>query len=164
MVATTGSVLDISARRQAEETERLLSREVDHRARNVLAVVRSLVRVSAAEAPDDIDAFVEVLEGRIAAMGRVHTLLSRAGWHSIELGELVRQETAAHDSAFRIAGDEVQLVPVAAQPLTMVLHEAVTNAAKYGALSTRAGTVSLRWRREGDGVMLEWLERGGPRL
>ena len=164
IVAATGSVLDISARKHAEATERLLSREVDHRARNVLAVVRSMVRVSAAEAPDDVEAFADVLEGRIAAMARAHTLLSGAGWSSVELGELVKQESAAHQAQFHIEGGVVQLVPEAAQPLTMVLHELVTNAAKYGALSTPGGTVSLRWWRDQQGAMLEWLERGGPTL
>ncbi len=164
IVAATGSVLDISARKHAEETERLLSREVDHRAKNVLAVVRSMVRVSAAEAPDDVESFVEVLEGRIGAMARVHTLLSRAGWNSVELSELVRQETAAYASQVMTEGGQVQLAPEAAQPLTMVLHELVTNAAKYGALSASAGTVSLRWRRAEEGVILEWVEQGGPTL
>ena len=164
VVAATGSVLDITARKHAEITERLLSREVDHRAKNVLAVVRSMVRVSAAEAPSDVEGFVEVLEGRIAAMARVHTLLSRASWNSVELADLVREETAAHAGQFRTTGGFVRLVPEAAQPLTMVLHELVTNSAKYGALSERAGTVTLSWTRQGDGVVLEWLERGGPAL
>lgn len=162
IVAATGSVLDITARRHAEATERLLSREVDHRARNVLAVVRSMVRVSAAEAPNDVESFVEVLEGRIAAMARVHTLLSRAGWTSVELTELVRQETAVQAGQFQTEGGQIRLVPEAAQPLTMVLHELVTNAAKYGALCEATGFVRLRWWREADGVMVEWLERGGP--
>jgi PAS domain S-box-containing protein len=162
IVAATGSVLDITARKHAEMTERLLSREVDHRAKNVLAVVRSMVRVSAAEAGDDVAIFVDVLEGRIAAMARVHTLLSRAGWNSVELGELVHQEAGAFPAQIRSEGATVALVAQAAQPLTMVLHELVTNAAKYGALSLPTGTVKLRWARDADGVKLEWLERGGP--
>ena len=162
IVAATGSVLDISARKHAEETEQLLSREVDHRAKNVLAVVRSLVRVSAAEANGDVDSFVDVLEGRIAAMARVHTLLSRAGWNSAELGELARQETAVYARQVRTEDMPVLLAPEAAQPLTMVLHELVTNAAKYGALSVSRGTVTLLWWRDDDGIVLEWSEHGGP--
>lgn len=162
IVAATGSVLDVTARKHAERMETLLSREVDHRAKNVLAVVRSMVCVSAAEAPDDVATFVDVLEGRIAAMARVHTLLSRAGWNSVDLGELVRQETAAHVAQFCTEGGLVPLVPEAAQPLTMVLHELVTNAVKYGALSEPTGLVTLRWTRDAAGVVMEWVERGGP--
>jgi PAS domain S-box-containing protein len=161
------AVLDITARKQAEDAQYLLSREVDHRAKNVLAVVRSLVRLSAAEAPDDVNALVEVLEGRIAAMARVHTMLARERWVGADLRAIVNQELDAYTGSTSLDGPPVRLLAAAAQPLTMILHELATNAAKYGALSLPEGHVSIAWRRvdaeAGDGgVELEWTERGGP--
>ncbi|WP_301591387.1 PAS domain-containing protein [Sabulicella glaciei] len=163
--AVTAAVLDITARKRAEDVERLLSREVDHRAKNALAVVRSLARLSLAEGHGSAEAVVEALEGRISAMARVHTVLARERWTGAELGELVRGELEAYGSAAQAEGPELRLSSEAAQPLTMVLHEMATNAAKYGALSVGTGQVLVRWRREADGgVVLTWEERGGPEL
>ena len=164
VTAVSGAVLDITARKHAEDAQHLLSREVDHRAKNVLAVVRSLVRLSAAEAPDDVNALVEVLEGRIAAMARVHTMLARERWVGADLGEVVAQELDAYAGSVEIAGPPVRLTATAAQPLTMVLHELATNAAKYGALSGAEGGLSIAWTRDAEGVTLSWTERGGPPL
>jgi len=158
----TGSVVDITARKRVEESERLLSREVDHRAQNALAVVRGLIRLSAADAPDDVPALVEVLEGRIAAMSRAHTLLSREKWVGAELGDIVREEFASEPGRLRAEGPPVRLTAEAAQPLTLVLHELVTNALKYGALSVPEGHVALRWARQQDKLRMEWVEEGGP--
>ena len=161
----SGSMLDITDRKRAQERETLLSREVDHRARNVLAVVRSLIRLSAAESPNDTEAMVEALEGRIAAMARVHTLLSDKGWASAELTEIAAAETAAHGTQVTLEGRPVQLLAEAAQPLTLVLHELVTNASKHGALSVPRGSLTLRWKPESEGgLRLDWTERGGPAL
>lgn len=158
----TGSKVDITARKRVEESERLLSREVDHRAQNALAVVRGLIRLSAADAPDDVPALVEVLEGRIAAMSRAHTLLSREKWVGAELGEIVREEFAPQSGRIHAEGPPVRLTAEAAQPLTLVLHELVTNALKYGALSVPEGHVTLRWKRQQDKLRMEWCEEGGP--
>lgn len=162
LAGVSASVLDITARKLAEENQLLLAREVDHRARNVLAVVRGLVRVSAAEAKYDTDTLVEVLEGRIAALARVHTLLSREHWAGAELGDVVEEELSAHDQRLRSSGPPVRLSATTAQPLALVLHELATNALKYGALSTPDGWVELHWEHEGDGLALFWKERGGP--
>ena len=164
VVAISGSMLDITARKRAEEAERLLSREVDHRAKNVLAVVRSLVRISAAEAPHDVEALVQVLEGRISAMARVHTLLSRAGWEGADLRDIALEETAAYRSQVEPEGPALRLVAQAAQACAMVLHELVTNAAKHGCFSVPHGHLALRWECVGDGARLSWTERGGPLL
>lgn len=158
------SVFDITARKRAERTERLLLREVDHRAKNVLAVVRSLVRLSAAECPDDVDTLVTVLEGRIAAMTRAHTLLARSRWTGADLAELAREELALHPAA-EIAGPAVRITAEAAQPLAMLLHELCTNAAKYGALSDPAGWLRVSWSATAEGgLRLEWQEGGGPEI
>lgn len=164
IVGASGSVLEITDRLEAESRERMLAREVDHRARNVLAVVTSLVRVSAAEAGDDTAALVEALEGRIGAMARVHTVLADSRWTAADLGTLAAAETAAYGSQVRLDGPVVALAPSAAQPLTLILHELATNAAKYGALSAPAGSLDLTWQREAEAVRLDWVERGGPPL
>ncbi|RVT89936.1 PAS domain S-box protein [Rhodovarius crocodyli] len=156
------SMLDITARKLAEEAQHLLAREVDHRARNVLAVVRGLVRVSAAEAKYDSDQLVEVLESRIAALARVHTLLSREHWAGAPLAEVVEEELSAHDERLKASGPHVRLSAATAQPLALVLHELATNALKYGALSEPDGWVELRWEHEGEGLALYWKEHGGP--
>lgn len=162
ITCVTGSVVDITARKRIEESERLLSREVDHRAQNALAVVRGLVRLSAAEAPDDVPALVEVLEGRISAMSRAHTLLSRESWVGAELADIAREEFLPEGSRIEAEGPPVRLTAEAAQPLTLVLHELVTNALKYGALSVPEGRVSLHWMRQRDMLRMEWTEMGGP--
>ncbi|MFL1462684.1 PAS domain-containing protein [Roseococcus sp. DSY-14] len=163
LLGVTSAVLDISARKQAEEAERLLSREVDHRAKNALAVVRSLARLSLAESRGDAQGLVEALEGRISAMARVHTVLARERWVGAEIGELVQGELEAFGGAAILDGPPLRLSTEAAQPLTMVLHEMATNAAKYGALSRPGGHVAVRWRRAEDGgAVLEWKEAGGP--
>lgn len=164
VVGVSGSALEITARKRAEEGQRMLAREVDHRAKNVLAVVRSLVRLSAAEAGDDVESLVVVLEGRIAAMARVHTVLSREGWLGADVGEIIRQELAAYGTPVALEGPPVWLMPDAAQPLTLVLHELATNAAKHGALSTPEGRLSLRWTLDETGATLLWDEAGGPEL
>ncbi|HEV7456101.1 MAG TPA: PAS domain-containing protein [Roseococcus sp.] len=162
LTCVSGSKVDITARKRVEESERLLSREVDHRAQNALAVVRGLIRLSAADAPDDVPALVEVLEGRIAAMSRAHTLLSREKWVGAELGEIVREEFAPQSGRIHAEGPAVRLTAEAAQPLTLVLHELVTNALKYGALSVPEGKVTLRWERQQEKLHMQWCEEGGP--
>ncbi len=160
----TCALVDITERKRAEQTQTLLVREVDHRSRNVLAVVRSIIRMTAAEAPADVDTLVEVLEGRIAAMARVHTLLSATHWQGANLADIVQAETAAAGAQVRSTGPAVQLIASAAQALAMVLHELVTNASKYGALSQAGGVLAIAWTADAAGVELEWTERGGPAL
>ncbi len=160
----TCALVDITERKRAEQTQTLLVREVDHRSRNVLAVVRSIIRMTAAEAPADVETLVEVLEGRIAAMARVHTLLSATHWQGANLVDIVQAETAAAGAQVRSEGPAVQLIASAAQALAMVLHELVTNASKYGALSQAGGVLAIAWRQTEAGVELDWTERGGPAL
>jgi PAS domain S-box-containing protein len=158
----TCALVDITERKRAEQTQTLLVREVDHRSRNVLAVVRSIIRMTAAEGPADVETLVEVLEGRIAAMARVHTLLSATHWQGANLADIVQAETAAVGAQVRTSGPAVQLIASAAQALAMVLHEMVTNASKYGALSQPGGVLIIAWEHGEAGIAMEWTERGGP--
>lgn len=156
-------VLEISERKKAEEREALLAREVDHRAKNLLAIVQSVVQLTQARDADELKAGII---GRIQALARAHSLLAEARWDGAQLGELVRDELApylgAGDGRIELDGPELLLRPAAAQSLAMVLHELATNAVKYGSLSMPAGRLSVRWFRSGDDIALDWIERGGP--
>lgn len=161
---------DITAQKRADELQTLLMREVDHRARNALAVVQAMLRLTPAEGPE-ARRFAAALGGRVAAMARAHTLLSRDRWAGAELRELAGVELEPFAAAgpgeerVRLDGPPVLLVPEAAQPVGMVLHELATNAAKYGALSRPGGRVEVSWRGEpGGGLLVEWRETGGPPL
>jgi two-component sensor histidine kinase/CheY-like chemotaxis protein len=155
--------LDVTARRAAAERQVLLAREVDHRAKNALAVVQSVVRLTKAT---DIGAYVQAVEGRVAALARAHTLLAEDRWRGAALRAIIEEELAAHRVGGRVAlaGPALRLRAEAVQPLSMVLHELATNAAKHGALSVPYGRLEIAWRRAGTGGMVRlcWAERGGP--
>ena len=165
-------IKDITAQKRADELQTLLMREVDHRARNALAVVGAMLRLTPAEG-QEAKRFAATLGGRVAAMARAHTLLSRDRWAGAGLRELAEVELAPYAGAggeerVRLDGPPALLVPEAAQPVGMVLHELATNAVKYGALSRPEGRVDVSWRRatgsEGGGLLVEWRESGGPAL
>jgi PAS domain S-box-containing protein len=159
-----GVVMDITDRKDSEERLKLLAREVDHRANNLLAVVQSTIQLSQAET---MQALKEVLLGRVAALGRAHQLLSEARWEGADLRRLVEEELLAFSlgaaARVTIRGDETALPPAAAQAIAMGLHELATNAAKYGSLSAPEGRVEVSWSREGRGpLIIRWVESGGP--
>jgi two-component sensor histidine kinase len=161
VIRVSGVTVDITERKRAEERQSLLAREVDHRAKNALALAQSIVRLTRA---DTADAYVEAVEGRINALARVHTILSLSSWRGAEIGKLVADEMAPYASGaqVRISGPEVSLQPATAQTLALVLHELLTNSAKYGALSTLSGQLSIRWHTADDMLALTWEETGGP--
>jgi PAS domain S-box-containing protein len=157
-----GVNFDVTERRRAEETQMLLAREVDHRAKNALAVVQSIIALTRDADPERFRAAVI---GRIAALARAHTLLARDGWNSADLRELVEEEIAPYrggaEAPDRVTldGPLVALAPGAAQPLAMALHELATNAAKHGALSAPGGRIAMRWQAmENGGLSLRWSE------
>lgn len=160
-----GVAQDITERREAEQRRALLAREVDHRARNVLAVVQSILRLTRRDQPE---AFVAAVEARVAALARAHTLLAEAGWLGADLHMLAERELARFPPGIvELEGPVLAVAATAVQPLAMVLHELATNAAKHGAASCLEGRVTLRWAIEGTDtrtVRLEWIERGGPRV
>ena len=157
-----GVVHDITKRKA-------LMAELDHRVKNVLERVAGVV-ASTREGSNSIDEFNRSLRGRIQSLGAAHDLLSKSGWQSVGLSSLVRSQLAAYatDSNVTITGTDVMLGAAEAQALAAVLHELVTNAAKYGALSTPDGRVLVSWdcRSSGDAavslLLLVWQERGGP--
>jgi PAS domain S-box-containing protein len=160
-----GTCTDIQAMKEAEERLHLLMREVDHRAKNALAVVQSILYLSRA---DDPATFAEAVEGRINAMARVHSLLSASRWSGVMLGDLIAQELAAFSGCSRldIQGPVLALRPEAAQAVALVLHELATNAAKYGALATDGGRLAVTWSigHDPQELTLVWREEGGPAI
>ncbi|WP_043341973.1 PAS domain S-box protein [Belnapia moabensis] len=164
---------DITERRRAEEARTLLTREVDHRAKNALAVVQAAVRLTPRA---DAAAYARSIEGRVGNLARAHTLLANAQWSGADLGALARAELDAFVSTrgdavgdlprVELDGPPVTLAPGAAQGLAMTLHELATNATKHGALSVAGGHVRLSWTvdREADLLRLRWAESGGPHV
>ena len=163
VVRVSGVTLDITERKRAEERQALLAREVDHRARNILAVVQAILRLTRA---DTSETFVAAVEGRIKALARAHGLLSQSRWEGVDLGVIVHEELAPYraEAAGRIevAGPPVVLEPASAQSLALALHELATNAAKHGGLSVPLGRLTLRWKLEPERLVLRWTEAGGP--
>ncbi|WP_425450102.1 PAS domain S-box protein [Virgifigura deserti] len=155
---------DITERKRAEERLQLLAREVDHRAKNMLAVIQSMVHLTRAGTIAD---FVSAINGRIGALAHAHSLLSQSHWEGADLTSLAEEELAPYcrpeDPRVRVDGPNLTLVPVAAQSIAMALHELATNAVKYGAFTSPGGHVSIQWSRRADGrLVLRWTETGGP--
>ena len=160
-----GVTVDITERKIAEERQNLLVREVDHRARNALAVVQSIVRLTRAETKE---AYMSAVEGRITALARAHVLLSDSRWEGASLNKLLDEELMPYRKAdterIVMSGPDVVLLPATAQILALTLHELATNAAKYGALSSPTGRIRLTWQHRSDQLDMEWVESGGPRV
>jgi PAS domain S-box-containing protein len=163
-----GVKIDITERKRAHQRQSTLLAELDHRVKNVLATV-STVAARTMDGSNSIHDFVASLEGRIRSMARTHELLSATQWQGISVLELVRRELAPYATRGNtdIIGPELILSAEAGQALGMVLHELATNAAKYGALSTQNGRVSIAWQQLSNGhprsqLVLQWREVGGP--
>jgi two-component sensor histidine kinase len=161
VIRVSGVTVDITERKRAEERQNLLTREVDHRATNALALAQSIVRLTRGES---VKAYIQAVEGRISALARVHTILSLSSWQGAEITKLVDEEFAPYSISDQIAfsGTNIQLQPATAQTLALALHELVTNSAKYGALSTMSGRLTLKWEVEADVLQMLWEERNGP--
>ena len=138
--------------------QEMLAREVDHRARNALAVIQAIVSMTAAAPSAN---FARDIEGRIQAMARAHTLLSQTRWQGADLKVLVDDELAPYrnDERVTIEGSPLIIKPAVAQNLALILHELATNAAKYGALSGARGKLTLSWTLTGDTLNFYWIER-----
>lgn len=141
--------------------QHLLAREVDHRARNSLAVIQSIVSMMP---PTSGAAIARVIEGRIRAMARAHTLLSETRWEGADLTRLVNEELEPYRATDRIhvSGPAVAVRPTVAQNFALAVHELATNAAKYGALSAPRGRLDVSWKLDDENLTLTWTETGGP--
>ena len=161
-----GMNTDISPRKEAEEQRELLLGELNHRVKNIFAVIRSLASQSDGER--SADEFREAFLGRLDALINAHKLALDSRWQSIGLGRLagetLRPYAADRPDAVEIGGSSLELPPRTFLSLGLVLHERATNAVKYGALSRPEGRVRLSWglRDDGANLRLEWQESGGP--
>jgi len=155
---------NVEERRRAGERQELLIGELNHRVRNILSLIRSLVNNTQA-ADGGIETYVTSLNGRVQALARAHDRLTQRNLAPGPLRAVFEDEITAHSDIrgrFEVEGDEVVLTAPAISTLSMVVHELVTNAIKYGALSV-GGTVHVRATRlPGKGLRLHWRERGGP--
>ncbi|WP_374408132.1 CHASE domain-containing protein [Pelagerythrobacter sp.] len=144
-----------------------LTRELNHRVKNTLANVLSIVALTRRRS-ETLDEFADGLDGRIRAISATHDLLTQSQWGTTPIRAVVEAELAPHarhgEDHFAIAGPDVELAPNDALTLGLAIHELATNAVKYGALSTPEGHVSVRWALEDNIVRMEWVEAGGPVL
>jgi two-component sensor histidine kinase len=155
--------------REAAEYNKRLVLEVDHRVRNNLAGLLSVVTLTRANARS-VDAFADSIEGRLLAMSRVHDVLAATGWRQVELGELTRslldalKALSRHRATLQVKGPRVLLSPNQTLPLMMVVQEWFTNGCKYGALSVADGELRVGWEvdERAGSIQFRWTECGGP--
>src|SRR6266852_6244988 len=169
-VRLAGTVADITERKareeerkEREEKEHLLMREINHRAKNMLSVVDAIAHQTIAKNPDD---FIERFSERIQALSANQDLLVRNEWNGVEVEDLVHAQLAPFagliGSRIAVHGPKLRLKAASAQAIGLALHELATNAGKYGALSTDTGRVDVSWGIDGDALTMSWTEREGP--
>ena len=164
-----GAMLDISERKRAEEHQRLLTGELQHRVKNTLALVQGIASQTFRDATD-MEASREAFSARLISLGRAHDILTASSWTEAPIADVVDGALAVHRGGathrIRASGLNVHLSAKPALSLALALHELATNATKYGALSNEVGTVDLRWHvvHEGEAprFCLTWTEHGGP--
>jgi len=154
---------DVTERKAHEQYVHLLTREVNHRAKNMLSVVDAMARQTAAKSPED---FVKRFSERIHALSASHDLLIRNEWKGVDIEDLVRAQLALFasliDSRIAVRGPRLRLKAGSAQAIGLALHELATNAGKYGALSTNNGRVDIWWQAAADMFTMSWTENDGP--
>ncbi|HHY50736.1 MAG TPA: PAS domain S-box protein [Alphaproteobacteria bacterium] len=160
---------DISDRKRLEEAQRLLIREVNHRSKNLLSIVQSIVRYTVTHSPErDV---IRRINERLQALSANQDLLVASNWRGVEIAQLVLQQLGQVErlplERVSRAGPAMILVPTAAQALGLALHELATNALKFGALSVAGGRVAIGWevianREDGSELVVTWRESGGP--
>lgn len=165
-----GLMIDVHERKLAEQQQRTMINELNHRVKNTLAIVQSLATQSFHGA-SSVESAAATFNARLISLSHAHDVLTREHWQSALLSDLVAQMARSHDfrgsERFDIAGPRVRLSPQQALPVAMALHELATNAVKYGALGSDGGGVRIRWRLGEDAVgrrvlHLDWIEHGGP--
>lgn len=171
--ANVGSIVtltDITERKRAEEQQTMMVAELNHRVKNILAIVQSIA-AQTVRSSDTLENFSDSFAGRLRALSTAHDILTQTRWIGVGLGELLTAVLAPYRSAagtrVSISGPAVLLPASAVVPLSMALHEMTTNAAKYGALSTRRGRIEIGWQVHGGldrTIELVWQERNGPQV
>jgi PAS domain S-box-containing protein len=168
-VRMAGVSLDITARKNADEHQRLLLDELNHRVKNTLATVQSIAIQTGRTA--DAASFERAFLARIAALAQAHDLLTEVAWDGASLKDVIARTLAPYKveratGRVELSGPNVRLSPNAAVSLTMAFHELATNAGKYGSLSVVTGRVDVAWTVDNalspTVVEIEWRESGGP--
>jgi PAS domain S-box-containing protein len=156
---------NITERKEAEERQLVLVRELQHRTGNLLAVVQSIAASTLSNSRSPQEA-LKVLTGRLHALAQAQHLVTSGPRTGLPLRLLVERELSSFDGRARISGDAVVIGPSFSQTFALVVHELTTNACKYGALSRAGGTIDVGWRVEDTGddkrLHFSWRERGGP--
>jgi PAS domain S-box-containing protein len=164
-VGWIASILDVTDQKQAQQRERTLLLEVQHRNNNLLAVVQTIAHRSLVSG-QSMDEARKAFESRLQALARTNRQLTKSNWQGVDLREIVRLEMEPFGGRSTIDGINVVLDPKEAQNFSLALHELATNAAKYGALSKGAGNVGISWAITTNGkreiLKFRWRERGGP--
>ena len=165
--AVLATVIDISVRKQAEAQQRLVIGELEHRTRNLFAVVQAVITNSLKDAKTVVEAGY-VLGGRLKALSQAYALLADTAWEGTSLAKLLAQQPALDSKRITVEGCEVVITPRAAQQFAMIVHELTTNALKYGALSSPGGRISICCTidrsNDGGSFVFSWKESGGPRV
>lgn len=157
--ASQVDVTDFRRIQTLEESEHRLLLEVDHRTKNVLAIVDSVVRLSRS---DNAATYAASVQQRIQALSCTHVLLADKGWQEVELAEIIRAQIQVFENGnVEVAGPTVMVPAPSAQPIGLAIHELAANAAVHGALAKR-GRLEVSWARTDTGLTLTWQERGGP--
>jgi PAS domain S-box-containing protein len=161
-IAIAGASRDLTERKRTEELERLLANELNHRVRNTLATVQSIV-VQSLRGAVDLESARKAVSARIVSLAGAHELLTDRSWSGADLNDLVmRAITPFAGGNITVEGPSLDVSPKQALALSLALHELATNAAKYGALSRPGGRVDLRWVVQNGQLRLTWRETGGP--
>ena len=167
LVRLKGLTLDVTARKRYADEQSVLIAALDNHVKNMLARV-ALIAKDMRKGGSSLDEYIQALDRRIISMAKCHALLSQNHWNGVDLTELIRNQLApnATDANTTINGPDVTLTIAETQALAMVLHELVTNAAKYGALSTPHGRVEVKWNlgsnEDPANLSIAWSEIGGP--
>jgi len=165
--AVLATVIDISARKQAEENQRLIIGELKHRTANLLTIMQAIISNTLKESKTTAEAG-DVLSGRVQALSNAYSLLADAAWEGASLAKILNAQSILDTKHVTIDGCEIILAPRAAQQFAMIVHELATNALKYGALSSPEGHISISGKPDGyDGSRsfhFSWRESGGPRV
>jgi len=156
---------DVTERHAADERQRLLLAELQHRVRNTLAVVRAIARRTAQNSKS-VEEMGAHLDGRLDAFARVQAMVTRSADGGVDLTSLVEDELLVHATRegehLSISGPNVMLIPKSAETVSLALHELTTNAVKYGALGAVEGRVRVDWEIAGERLKLVWAETGLP--
>ena len=165
--AVLATVMDISARKRAEEHQHLVIGELEHRTRNLFAVMQAVIASSLKGAKTVAEAGY-VLSGRVKALSQAYTLLADAAWEGASFSKILSGHVLLDPKRVTIDGCEIVIVPRAAQQFAMIVHELATNAVKYGALSIPDGRVAISGKIDryngAASFVFSWKETGGPRV